>query len=186
MRRKTRATNIEFLTNPRYRGLYISYNRYVIILTQQPSLFQFRLLIFLCLIIVNDKWFGLMISRLYWCCCCCCWCQFHNEQQFNEWAVLNYKIGYSERMIPWGLPLAYMSLILLRASGWQWSWCGLVTSKDDIDRSQHCLMQWLAAWRHQAIIWINADFSLVRFTWDSFQSDCPSYYSVQWVWKLYF
>ena len=34
----------------------------------------------------------------------------------------------------------------------------------DIDRGQLCLMYWFDAWRQQAIIWSNVDFSLVRFS----------------------
>ena len=41
---------------------------------------------------------------------------------------------------------------------------GLVTPFGDIDLGQHWLMQWLVAWRHQAITWTNVDWSSVKST----------------------
>ena len=41
--------------------------------------------------------------------------------------------------------------------------CGLVTPNGDKDLDQHWLRQWLAAWRHQAITWTNADVSSMEF-----------------------
>ena len=40
---------------------------------------------------------------------------------------------------------------------------GLVTPHGDTDLGLHLLKQWLNASQHQAIIWTNVDFSLVRF-----------------------
>ena len=36
--------------------------------------------------------------------------------------------------------------------------CSLVTTYDHKDLGGHWLMQWLGAWRHQAITWTNADY----------------------------
>ena len=38
-----------------------------------------------------------------------------------------------------------------------------MTPNGNIDLDQHWLGQWLGAWWHQAIIWINVDLSLVGF-----------------------
>ena len=40
--------------------------------------------------------------------------------------------------------------------------CGLVTPYGYRDLGQHWLKQWLVAWRHQAITWINVDWSSVK------------------------
>ena len=39
---------------------------------------------------------------------------------------------------------------------------GLVTPHGVMDRGQHWLRKWLAAWRHQAFTWTNFDLSSVR------------------------
>ena len=46
----------------------------------------------------------------------------------------------------------------------QLTYCGLLTSSDDIALSQHWLKYWLFAWRHQAIIWTSAGFLLWRLS----------------------
>ena len=40
--------------------------------------------------------------------------------------------------------------------------CGLATPYGDRDLGLHWLMQWLVAWRHQAITWTNVDWSSVK------------------------
>ena len=65
----------------------------------------------------------------------------------------------------------------------------LVTPYGDIDLGQHWLMQWLVAWRHQAIAWTNADLHQtcsVAFIWEQFHSKCPWTLSVICVRRLYF
>ena len=42
--------------------------------------------------------------------------------------------------------------------------CGLVTLYGVINLGQHWLGYWLVAWRHQAIIWTNVDWSSVKST----------------------
>ena len=59
---------------------------------------------------------------------------------------------------------AYISLLLHKEKCKdQLTLCGLVTPYRDRDLGQHWLRQWLVTWRHQAIIWTNVHFSLVRF-----------------------
>ena len=42
------------------------------------------------------------------------------------------------------------------------TYCVLVAPYGDRDQGQHLLMQWLVAWRHQAITWTNVDLSTIR------------------------
>ena len=42
-------------------------------------------------------------------------------------------------------------------------------------------------WQHHVDTWTNVDYWIyVIFTWKQFYGECPSYYSVKWVWKPYF
>ena len=71
--------------------------------------------------------------------------------------------------------------------------CGQMTLFGDIDLGQHWLRQWLSTWRHQAITWTKANFSLVRCygihmtkisQWEPRQ--LLIYFIILWVWKLSF
>ena len=66
---------------------------------------------------------------------------------------------------------------------------GLVAIYDDINLGQHWLKLWLLPQGIKPLpeSMLTSDYcSYVAFTWEQFNSDCPRYYSVSWVWKIIF
>ena len=95
---------------------------------------------------------------------------------------------------PWQLTETWanwqISRVMYSAQGlYSLTHCGLVTPYGDMELGQHCLRQWLVAWRHQAITWTNVDsyqWGPMTITWWQFHQRYPSHVSLKLAWNVHY
>ena len=79
------------------------------------------------------------------------------------WRIMYVVVNHEKTLHLHELDLKLISKCFAECLFYSQTYCGLVDPYGNMDLGQHWFRWWLVAWRHQAIIWTNVHFSLVRF-----------------------